>query len=105
MFMSPFYFKLCRNLFFVIKNNTTVNYLFTWNVTEVGISCPVPPLGPNVVVTAVRGMQGTNAALSGTTLEATCAPGHRDLISPCVPSLLRCVDGTWHGHFANCGKD
>ncbi|XP_054261570.1 sushi, von Willebrand factor type A, EGF and pentraxin domain-containing protein 1-like isoform X1 [Macrosteles quadrilineatus] len=71
-------------------------------VQDEGLPCAPPPLGPHVVVTAVRGLQSANSAISGTTLEASCETGYRDQINPCVPSLLRCIDGNWQGHFANC---
>ncbi|XP_046664301.1 complement receptor type 2-like [Homalodisca vitripennis] len=71
-------------------------------IQEEGISCAPPPLGPHVVVTAVRGLQSANSALSGTTLQVSCASGYRDQTFPCVPSLLRCIDGNWQGRFANC---
>uniref|UniRef100_A0A1B6DSP0 Sushi domain-containing protein n=1 Tax=Clastoptera arizonana TaxID=38151 RepID=A0A1B6DSP0_9HEMI len=64
--------------------------------------CQPPPPLSHVIITVVRGLQSANTALSGTTLEASCENGFRDEHSPCVPQLLRCVDGSWEGRMPNC---
>lgn len=69
---------------------------------EESLMCQLPPLSPHVVLTTLRGLQSTYTALAGTTLEAKCTNGYRDEHSPCVPQILRCVEGVWEGRMPSC---